>query len=81
MFAYFERVAADLWDGNWDTIIHTRNACDTERLHLEAAILCRYGKSLSLRGSAEAVRVTIAAARTNAETHDVRRRAHVRPAE
>ena len=53
MFAYFERVAAALWAGDWDTIVHTRNACDIERLHLEAAILCRYGKSLSLRGSAE----------------------------
>ncbi len=73
MFAYFERVAADLWDGKWDTIVHTRSACDTERLHLEAAILARYGKSLSLRGSAEVVRVTLAAARIDAETRKVSR--------
>ena len=78
MFAYFERVAADLWDGNWDTIVHTRNACDVERLHLEAAILGRYGKSLSLRGSPEAVRVTLAAARIDAETRDARRRVRLR---
>jgi len=80
MFAYFERVATALWAGDWDTIVHTRNACDIERLHLEAAILCRYGKSLSLRGSAETVRVTLAAARIAAETRDARRRALVRQA-
>ncbi|WP_398472663.1 hypothetical protein [Tardiphaga sp.] len=80
MFSYFERVAADLWDGHWDTIVHTRNACDVERLHLEAAILCKYGKSLSLRGSPETVRVTLAAARIDAETRDARRRARVRQA-
>jgi hypothetical protein len=78
MFAYFERVAADLWDRNWDTIVHTRNACDIERLHLEAAILCKYGKSLSLRGSAEAVCVALAAARIDVETRDARRRARLR---
>lgn len=73
MFAYFERVAAALWAGDWNTIVHTRDACDTERLHLEAAILARYGKSLSLRGSAEVVRVTIAAARIDVETRRGRR--------
>lgn len=80
MFTYFERVAADLWDRNWDTIVHTRNACDVERLHLEAAILCRYGKSLSLRGSPEAFRITLATARIDAETRDARRMARTRQA-
>jgi hypothetical protein len=78
MFSYFERVAADLWDGDWHTIIHTRNACDVERLHLEAAILCKYGKSLSLRGSPETIRVTLAAARIDVETREARRLARGR---
>lgn len=80
MQAYFERVAAALWAGDWDTIVHTRNACDTERLHLEAAILCRYGKSLSLRGSAETVRVTLATARIEVETREARRLVRARRA-
>ncbi|QUS40290.1 hypothetical protein RPMA_16690 [Tardiphaga alba] len=63
MTAYFSRIAADLWDGKWETIIATRGACDRERLHIEATILCLYGKSLSLRGSPEKVRATLAAAR------------------
>jgi hypothetical protein len=41
----------------------TRNADDRERLFIEATILCKYGKSLSLRGSAEKVRDTLALAR------------------
>lgn len=72
---YFERVAAELWDGKSDTILFTRRACDKERLLLEAAILCRYGKSLSLRGSPEKVRAVLAAARNKASDEVILRAA------
>jgi hypothetical protein len=70
MLPYFDRVAADLWDGKWETIVATRNACDRERLFIEATILCRYGKSLSLRGTPQKVRDLLAAARRCAGTED-----------
>jgi hypothetical protein len=70
MLPYFERVASDLWDGKWETILTMRHAGDRERLYIEAMILCRYGRSLSLRGTPEKVRDTLAAAR----------RRHVAPA-
>jgi hypothetical protein len=81
MNSYFDRTATALWDGHWDTIVHTRNANDTERLHLEAAILCKFGKSLSLRGSAETVRMVLAAARIDAETREAQRMTRMRSAQ
>ena len=60
---YFHRIATELWDGKWETIVATRSASDRERLFIEATILCKYGKSISLRGVAEKVRDALADAR------------------
>jgi hypothetical protein len=60
---YFERLADDLWDGNLSTIQSLRTMGDRERIALEATILTKYGKSLSLRGAPQQVQAALLAAR------------------
>lgn len=60
---YFHRIADAIWNDEWDAILNLRTASDRERLFIEATILCKYGKSISLRGAPEKVRTVMAAAR------------------
>jgi hypothetical protein len=61
--AYFDMLAEELWDANVLTLQAVRRFGDRERTSLEAIILNRYGKSISLRGTPEEVQATLEAAR------------------
>jgi hypothetical protein len=60
---YFDMLADKVWEGNPDTISSLRHLGDRERNALEATILNKYGKSLSLRGTPAQVQATLHAAK------------------
>jgi hypothetical protein len=60
---YFELLADEVWEGNPATISSVRHLGDRERNALEATILNKYGKSLSLRGTPAQVHATLDAAK------------------
>jgi hypothetical protein len=60
---YFEEVATSLWQLNWEAIVSAGRLGERERNAIEATILNKYGKSISLRGTPDCVRDAIQAAR------------------
>jgi hypothetical protein len=63
MTPHFQSLADDLWEGNLAAIQTVRTFGDRERVTLEATILSKYGKSISLRGTPTQVQATLEAAR------------------
>lgn len=62
---YFELLADEVWEGNTATISSVSHLGDRERNALEATILNKYGKSLSLRGTPAQLHATLEAARSS----------------
>jgi hypothetical protein len=60
---YFELLAQEVWEGNASTISSVNHLGDRQRIALEATILNRYGKSVSLRGTPSQIQATLEAAR------------------
>jgi hypothetical protein len=63
MTPHFQLLAEDLWEGNLAAIQRLRTFGDRERVTLEATILSKFGKSVSLRGTPNQVQATLEAAR------------------
>lgn len=61
---HFDSVADELWEMKWTTIVSIKALGDRERSALEATILRKYGKAVSLKGTSDQVKDALYAART-----------------